>query len=209
MPFDVRTYFDNGGVDGTPANQTDTSVLGPPSQVRFKTADDFNIDANDPIPIPAPGPPNFSFWKQLYLRIFGGTGTLVRNVKFFANNVAGFGVGINTLVGTNTPFPENSSVTQSGYEVATGSVGVSGDDMNFTINPGTGHSGVTTTADAFSFTSVAPLDMEINETGNIPVTEMQNIGDRTRYLVFQMDVDSTAAPGALTPETWTFQYEEI
>lgn len=208
MPFDVRTFFDNQGIDGTPTNQTDTSILGPPSQVRFKTADDFAIDANDPIPIPAPGPPNFSFWKQLYLRIFAGTGTLVRNVKFFANS-AGFGAGINTLVGTNTPFPENSSLTQSGYEVADGSIGVTGNDMNFTINPGTGHSGVTTTADAFSFTSVSPLDMEINETGNPNADEMIAIGQRTRYLVFQMDVDSTASPGALTPETWTFQFEEI
>jgi len=209
MPFVVATFFDLIGADGAPGNQQDTSGLGPPSQVRFKTADDFNIDANDPIPIPAPGPANFSFWKQLYLRITGGTGTLIRNVKFFANNVAGFGVGIQTLVGTTTPFPENSSVTQSGYELATGVVGVSGDDMNFTVNPGTGHSGVLATADAFSFTSAASLAMEINETGNVPVTEMQNIGDRTRYLVFQMDILSTAAPGALTPETWTFQFEEI
>lgn len=209
MPFDVRTYHDLLGADGAPGDQRDTSLLGPPSQVRFKTADAFTIDANNPIPIPAPGPANFSFWKQLYLRIFGGTGTLVRNVKFFTSTPAGFGTGIGTLVGTNTPFPNNSSVSQSGYELATGVIGVSGDNMNFTANPATGHSGVTTTASAFSFTSLLPLAMQINETGNTPVTEMQVVGNRTRYLVFQMNVISTAAPGALTPLTWTFQYEEI
>jgi len=212
MPFIVATFHDNQGIDGAPANQDNTAqppAPVAPANVRFKTADNFTVDANDPIPIPAPGPANFSFWKQLYLRITGGTGTLIRNVKFFANNVAGFGVGVQTLVGTTTPFPENSSLTQSGYEVADGVIGVSGNDMNFTVNPGTGHSGVLATADAFSFTTVASLAMEINETGNPQADEMQNVGDRTRYLVFQMDILSTATPGALTPETWTFQFEEI
>jgi len=215
MPFVVATFFDNQGADAAPANQTDTSLLVPPApvNVRFKTADDFNIDANDPIPIPAPGPPNFAFWKNLYMRITGGTGTLIRNVKFFTDTT-GFGTGIVTRVGTNIPFPENSSLTQSGYEVATGvgaghGVGISGDDMNFTNDPVNGNTGVTTTADAFSFSSGVPLVMEINQTNNSPATEMKAIGERTRYLVYQMEVDSSAAPGALVAETWTFQYEEI
>ena len=43
--------FVETGPNATPV-PTDTSALGPPN-IRFKTADDAVIDANNPIPIPA------------------------------------------------------------------------------------------------------------------------------------------------------------
>lgn len=190
----VATFFDNQGVDGTPGTQQDTSGLGPPN-VRFKTADDSTIDANNPIPIPT-GSPNFSFWKHLYMRVTGGTFTQIDNVKFFTDGT-NFGAGIDTDVGDQNPV--NNSGSQAGYILAVGTIGTSGTEMI------AGHSGITTKTDAFTFTSGSPRTISISEAGGI----LNATGERTDYNVFQMSVANTASPGDLTDETWTYQYDEI
>ena len=121
MVATVATFFDFAGVNGTPGTQQDTSGLAPVN-VRFKTADDSTIDANDPIPIPGGGP-NYSFWKHLYMRVTGGTFTQINNVKFFTDGT-NFGTGIVTSVGDQLPI--NNSGSQAGYVVATGTVGTTG-----------------------------------------------------------------------------------
>ncbi len=190
----VATFFDNQGVDGTPANQDDTSGFGPPN-VRFKTADDSLIDANDPIPIPVAGT-NFSFWKHLYLRVTGGTFTQIDNVKFFTDGT-NFGTGIVTSVGDQNPI--NNSLSQASYILAVGTVGTTGTEMIV------GHSGITSKTDAFTFTSGSPRTVTISEVGGI----INATGERTDYNVFQMAVDNTAGPGDLVDETWTYQFDEI
>lgn len=204
MVATVAVFFDFGGTDGNPGTQQDTSGLAPVN-VRFKTADDSTIDANNPIPIPGAGT-NRSFWKQLYLEVTGGTFTQINNVQFYTDGT-GFGTGITVNVGDQ--LPTKNSGSNAGYEVATGTVGTSGDDMNSTTNPTTGHTGITSVTDAFTYTSGStfnPGDVNaISEAGNI----IDATGESTNYWVFQMDVDNTASPGDLADETWTYQYDEI
>jgi hypothetical protein len=79
MVATVAVFFDFGGSNGTPATEQDTSSLGPPN-LRFKTADDATIDNQNPIPIPS-GTAINSFWKQIYLKVTGGTFTQIDNVN--------------------------------------------------------------------------------------------------------------------------------
>ena len=180
------------GPNATPV-ETDTTALGPPN-IRFKTADDSTIDANNPIPIPASGTKR-SFWKHIFLEVISGTFTQIDNVKFFTDGT-GFGTGITVFVGDETPVKNSAST--AGYDQATGSVGDDGDEL-------TTHTQISGKTDAFSFNSTTPKTVSISEAGAI----INAIGESTNYLVAQMDVASTAGPGDLPNETWTFQYDEI
>jgi len=197
MVATVAVFFDFAGTDATPGTQQDVSGLGPPN-LRFKTNDNATIDSVDPIPIPTTGS-NFSYWKQVYLEVTGGTFTQIDNVQFYTDG-GGFGTGITTNVGNE--LPTKNSGSDAGYEVATGVAGTSGDDMLDTM---VGHSGLTGETDAFTFTSGSTKAVSISEAGSI----MNATGESTNYLVFQMDVINTASPGDLADETWTYQYDEI
>jgi len=184
--------FVETGPNATPV-ETDTSALGPPN-IRFKTADDAVIDANNPIPIPA-GADNRSFWKHIFLKATGGTFTQIDNVQFYTDGT-GFGTGITVNVGNETP-TKNSGST-AGYDQATGTVGTTGNEL-------TTHANITAKTDAFTFTSGSPKSVSISEAGAI----IDATGETTNYVVAQMDVANTASPGDLADETWTFQYDEI
>ena len=197
----VDVLLDTAGTDtapGTVTNITTGGGLGPPN-MRFKTADNATIDTLNPIPIPAAGT-NRSFWKQIYIEVTGGTFTQIDNVKFYTDGT-GFGTGITTYVGDE--LPTHNSGSDAGYEVATGTVGTTGDELV------ANHGGITGKTDAFSYTSGSPKSpgnsLTISETGNI----INATGESTNYWVFQMDVGTTASPGDLPDETWTFQYDEI
>lgn len=184
--------FVETGPNATPVEQ-DTSGLGPPN-IRFKTADDSVIDANNPIPIPTSGT-NRSFWKHIFLKATGGTFTQIDNVKFFTDGT-GFPTGITVDVGTETP-TKNSGST-AGYDQATGTVGTNGDEL-------TTHANITAKTDVFLATSGSPKTVTISEAGAI----INLSGETTNYIVCQMNVADTASPGDLADETWTFQYDEI
>jgi hypothetical protein len=128
--------------------------------------------------------------------VTGGTFTQIDNVLFFTDG-SNFGTGIVTSVGDQNPI--NNSGSQASYILAVGVVGTSGTEMIL------GHSGITTKTDAFSFTSGSPRTVTISEAGGI----LNATGERTDYNVFQMSVASTASPGDLADETWTYQYDEI
>jgi len=185
--------YDFGGTDNTPGTEQNTDGLGPPN-VRFKTADDATIDTNSPIPIPAAGT-NYSFWKQIYLYCATAPDTQVDNVKFYTDGGA-FGTGIVTNIGDELPV--KSSTADTGYDVATGTIGTTGDVM-------TDHTDITAVTDAFSFTSGSPKSITTSEAGSV----IDAIGETTNYIVLQMAVGTTASPGDLANETFTYQYDEI
>jgi len=192
MVATVAVYVETGP-NATPVGD-DTTTFGPPN-IRFKTADDSTIDANNPIPIPASGTKR-SFWKHIYLQVTAGPFTQIDNVKFFTDGT-GFGTGITVFIGDETPTRNSASTT--GYDQATGSVGDDGDEL-------TTHANISTKTEAFgNFTSGTPKTISISEAGAI----INAVGESTNYLLAQMDVDSTAGPGDLPNETWTFQYDEI
>lgn len=190
----MDVYFDFGGSDGAPGTEQDTDALGPPN-LRFKTADDATIDDNNPIPIPEAGT-KYSFWKQIYLYCGTAPSTKVDNVKLYSDG-GGFGTGITLKVGEQ--FPIKTNALNTGYEVATGTPGDTGDEMV------AAHAGLTSSVDMFGKTVGSPLAVTINEDGNL----INAIGETTNYVCFQMEVISTASPGNLTDETLTFQYDEV
>ena len=190
----MDVYFDFGGTDGSPATEQDTDALGPP-RMRFKTADNATIDTNDPVPIPDAGT-KYSYWKQIYLYCGTAPSTKVDNVKLYSDG-AGFGTGITLKVGSQ--FPVKTNALNTGYEVATGTPGDTGDEMV------AAHAGLTGSVDMFTKTSGSPLAVSINEAGSI----IDAIGETTNYVVLQMEVLSTAGPGDKADETLTFQYDEV
>lgn len=195
MVATVSIYFDFGGSDTSPGTEQDVDALGPPN-LRFKLADDATIDTNNKLVIPAAGT-NYSFWKQIYLYCDAPDGNSLDNLKTYADGANNFGTGVDLQVSTS--FPTKNSGSDAGYEVATGS-GDSGDEMQ------ANHAGVTGKASIFTYTSGSPLSgPSISEAGAVIdlATETSN------YLVFQMDVASTAGPGELpVDETITIQYDE-
>lgn len=193
MVATVEVFYDFGGTNGSPATQQDTSALSP--NLRFKTADNATIDNINPIPIPTSGT-NRSFWKSVYMEVTGGSFTQIDNVKFYTDG-SGFGTGITTNVGDE--LPTKNSGSNAGYEVATGVVGTSGDELV------ADHSVITAKTSAFTFTSGSPKTVSISESGGL----IDATGESTNYLVFQMDVGTSATAGNLADETFTYQYDEI
>ena len=196
MVATVAVFIDTAGTNGNPSTITNVTALSP-VQLRFKTADNATIDNADPIPIPASGNVN-SFWKSIYLEctVAGGF-TQIDNVKFYTAGVA-FGTGIVTNVGDE--MPTHNSGSNSGYVLATGTIGADGAEIVAS------YTGITAKTNAFSFTAGGTQKtVSISEAGNI----INAVGESTNYLVFQMNVASSAGPGNQSNLTWTYQYDEI
>ena len=182
-------FFDFGGTDNTPGTEQNIDALGPPT-LRFKQADDATIDQVAPMPIPAAGS-EYSRWKQIYLKCTTAPDTKVDNIKFYTDG-GGFGTGITCNAGDQ--FPVKNSGADTGYDVS---------DTNEIM---TNHTDISSETDAFTFTSGSPLSgPSISEASS----QIDAINETTNYLVLQMVVASTASPGDLANETFTFQYDEI
>jgi len=189
MVADISVFTDFGGLVDAPGTKQDTDPLGPPN-VRFKYADNNTIDLNDPIPIPSAGT-NRSRWKHMYIKATTAPDTQIDNLKIFTDGT-GFGTGITILAGNETP--ANTLAADAGYDVS---------DVADEIM--TNHVDITATTDFFTFTSGAPKTVSISEAGAI----IDAINEESNYVVIQMEVISTAAPGDLADETITFEYDEI
>lgn len=186
--FDVK--LDRGGSDANPGNSDTLTNL------RFKTNDDNTQDTNDPIPIVS-GQTKRSYWRHVYLQCTTGPTTQVDNIKVYTDG-GGFGTGITLQIGQQFPTKNNGS--SAGYELATGTPGDTGDELV------ANHSGITSKTDFFGKTSGSPLSgPSISESGSI----INAVGEMSNYILLQLDVGDTASPGSLTPETLTFQYDEI
>jgi len=153
------------------------------TNARFCTADTYNPGTSYKIPIPASGT-NYSYWKSHCLAI-SGTYTEITNVKWYTDGT-GFGQGVEVYV---CP----SGLTEEQYAQATGTEGQTGDEMV------ANHPNVLAASGAFTYTAANPL---LVDSGPISGTA------RTNHIVLQMAVDSTASPGQLPAETFTFVYDE-
>ena len=194
MAATLQEVFDNGGTDGTPANETVVDALGPP-RLKCKTADDATIDNLNPIPKPAEGTV-YSFWKQVYLKCSVAPSSQCDNFKWYTDGT-NFGTGIALKIGTQHPVKNSGS--NAGYEVATGTVGETGNEMV------AAHAGLTGSVDAFGYTSAAPKTITCGEAGSL----INAIGETTNYIVLQAEVISTASAGAPGNETVVWRWDEI
>lgn len=165
-------------------NGADAGTWTTVTAAKFCTKDVYNPGTTYPIPIPAEGT-KYSFWKSHCL-LFGGTFTEITNIKLYTDGV-GFDTGITVKVGTET-------LAAASYVQATGTDGDTGTEMV------TGHGGITGSADLFTYDVDTPKDVDAG-----PITE----AGKSKHVVLQMEVISTASPGELDAETLTFQYDEV
>ena len=161
--------------------------------VRFKNANDTNVDLNDPLVVPGSGQEyGFEKWLRLQITDAGGF-TQIDNLRAYSDGANNFGTGVKVWYATDSAFqtPVVPDEGQDPPKFNGPSTGSPGDDM----------------ADLFTATSGAPIDMDALNTG--PFTDgspAEHIGD---FLVLVMEVETTASNGVLTAETLTFAYDEI
>jgi hypothetical protein len=143
-------------------------------------------DTTYPIQIPVAGT-NYSFWVVTRLDCTVTPSSIINNLKWYTDGANGFGTGVTMKVNTAT-----------GYVQATGTQGTTGDQLtvgNYATLAGA-------PGDAFSYTSGSPLSV----TGSISNPSTGQFGDR---VVYQIEVASTASPGATPTETITWKYDEV
>ena len=191
MVAEVAVFTDYGGSDGNPSIEENISSNSPVN-LRFKTADNNTVDSIDEIPIPSSGT-NRSYWKHVYLKVVGGIFSRISNIKFYTNGT-NYGSGITINVGNETPAKD------SGYVIANGTRGTTGDEMVAS------HGGISGKTEIFgNYTSGSPKSISISESGSL----IDSVNETTDYLVFQMDIDNTVTKTDLSNKTWTIQYDEV
>ncbi len=133
--------------------------------------------------VPAAGT-NYSYWVATRLDVTAITSGTVDNLKWYTDGSNNFGTGV-TCKGN----------TASGYVQATGTAGTTGTQLttgNYATLAGS-------PTDVFAYTTGSPLSV----TGTTTTT-----GAFGHYVVYQIEVGTTAASGATATETFTWRYDD-
>jgi hypothetical protein len=139
----------------------------------------------NPIQVPAAGT-NYSYWVTTRLDATSSPSGTIDNLRWYSDGANNFGTGV-TCVGQEA----------TSYVQATGTAGTTGIQLT-TGN----HAGITgTPVDVFGLTSGSPKSL----TGSISNPTTGQFGSR---FVYQIEVATTAAPGATAQETFTWKYDE-
>ena len=154
--------------------------------VRFKSADNSTVDNNNRIVVPTANT-EYSFEKWLRLNVTIAPAVDLQDMEFYMDGANGWQSGIKLWADTIAAFDGTNGATKPVV----------------TNDPPFGPDDATPMVDAFSYTSGAPLDIDVLNTG--PHTGTGQKGD---YLVLVMEVEIATAVGALTPETATFRFKE-
>lgn len=200
MVATIGIYQAYGGTDANPASEsTDLSS----ASTRLQTKDQFAAtDTTYPIPIPASGQFNYSYWIHVYLKITGGSFTKVNNVRFYSDGAIGWNYGTGGALNRgNRDSGDKGAPMNTEYDVATGTEGTTGYEIGVVTN---GHdyfnAQTTKTASVQSDTSGSPA--------TIDSTDHTTTG-MCKAVVLQVKVASDATQGEQTDETLTFKYDEI
>ena len=174
----------NGAAPGTKTDKTSGTV-------RFKNADDANVDLGNPLVVPSTGQ-EYSVQKYLRLEITDAGGfTQIDNLRAYADGSNDFGTGIKVWYWTAGTYVQPE---------------VPGEAVDPPQYPGSG-SPQATGVDLFTATQGSPIDLDAVNSG--PFTDgspTEEIGD---FLILVMEVEPTASQGVLSAETLTFAYDEI
>lgn len=196
----------NGGSDGSPATHTriDEQNLGNgvDVDVRFASMDAYNPVMQNPCIIPSSGN-NYSFWKHIHLSIATGTGfTTINNVQFYSDGTIPWTCGTDggLFVGLRDA-GDNGCPMDTEYDIATGTVGTTGDWMDDAVD-GHGYYNDQTAnpASIADYTSGAALIVDS--------TDHSAVGD-TKSVVLQVRIHDDATQGDQSSETLAFSYDEI
>ncbi|MFQ5774186.1 MAG: hypothetical protein ACE5GS_06700 [Kiloniellaceae bacterium] len=173
----------NGAAPGTKTNKTSGTV-------RFKNADDANVDLNDPLVVPSAGQ-EYSFEKWLRLQIAGGTFTQISNLRAYSDGANNFGAGIKAWYAVSGVYMQPVVPDEAADPPQSAAAGSPVENM----------------ADLFTATQASPIDLDGINVG--PFTDgspAEEIGD---FLVLVLEVEPAASQGVLAAETLTFAYDEI
>lgn len=182
MPATVNIYeWTSAGVQTSKTSGT----------VRFKNANDANVDLNDPLQVPASNR-EYSFEKWLRLRIDDAGGfTQISNLRAYSDGSNDFGTGIKVWYAVAGAFGVPVVPDETVDPPQSAAAGSPQEDMS----------------DFFASSSGSPIDLDGINTG--PFTDgspAEWIGD---FLVLVMEVETTAGNGTLPSETLTFAWDEI
>ncbi len=178
MPATVSIHELNG-----PAPGTATAI----TTLYFQTTDSPTQDLTKPLVKPDSGS-NYSYWKSIYLNADTSPDNRIDNVKFYSDGSIDW-PGCTLWVADETP-------DLSSYAQATGTEGVTGDEM--TAN----HPAVTSKTDMATYTQSSPKSIP----GSI---DNPNTGPITSLVILQVEVTDAASAGDLPTEVLTFQYDEV
>ncbi len=167
--------------NGTGEVSTDKTSI----TVRFKNADDKEVDTNDRLVVPT-SLREYSFRKVLRTRITVAPDVDLQNLRFYSDGSNGFGTGIKVWYAITPSYTQGAVPSEAN------------DPPQF---PGT-----TAMADFFGLVSGTPGDLDASSANPGPHT---GTGDKGDYMNLVMEVETTAAPGQLTPtETLTVAFDE-
>lgn len=189
----LEVFTDTIGSNGNPG--AETNVDGQVPNLRWQTADDPLALLTNPIPRPTAGT-NYSFWKSVYLQCTTAPDNAVNNVQFYTDGTVYDAPNVILYIGDETPV--KTAVLNTGYAVATGTIGTTGNEMVAS------HTGITAKTLASIFIVSNTKSILISEAGNL----IDAIGETTNYMVFQLNVIQTATAGNTGTEIFTVQYDE-
>jgi len=149
------------------------------STIRFKLADNTNVNYLDPIIRPTSGAIH-SYSKQLRLYCSTAPDVQVSNLRAYTDGASNFGTGV--------------SVAATNYSASCGDPHVWVDNNQTVISAST---------NLFTKTAGSPMDLDAVHTAAVTTTGY--CGD---ILKLMLSIDTNAAPGLLRPETLTFAYDE-
>jgi hypothetical protein len=96
----------------------ETSTTKTSSTIRFKDADDANVDLNNPIVRPGSGSV-FSYEKSLRLNVASAPSGSITSPRAFSDGTPGFGTGVTMEAGVNLtyvqPVKTNSTIATTNY----------------------------------------------------------------------------------------------
>lgn len=180
----VERYTGAGAGSGTDITSINT---------RAQTNDTHTTaGTTNPIPI-VTATTKYSYWVSTSLNVTVTPSGTINNLKWYTDGTNSLGTGV-TMKASDA-----STGANGGYRQATGSVGDSGTLLNTT-----NHTGLDTVpANAFNFKQAGSAEMILGGTITNPSTG--RFGD---FVVYQIEVVDTAAPGATATETLSFQFDE-
>ena len=157
----------------------DTGIDRTIATIRFKAADDQNVDGNAPLVIPASGQV-YSYTKQIRAYMSVAPNTNVQNIRYYTNGSNGFGTGVDVQ-------GKNIGQAYSGQII--------------TKMTGSGQKSI------FSWVSATPCNANTNDLGPwTPTSLNHHIGDTIQL---QMVADSSASGGQLSAQSLICAYDEI
>ena len=145
---------------------------------------------SNPIRVPTAGT-NYSYWVSTRLRCTVTPSGTIDNIRWFTDGSNGFGTGV-TCKGAKA-----STGADAGYREATGTPGTTGTQLLQANHSGLDEAPV----DVFTFTSASPKSLS----GTLTNPSSGEFGD---HWIYQIEVGTTAGPGATAQETFTWRYDE-